>query len=112
MKRSVTRILVAALLLAAGAAWADDSGLLKLDVVYKGFGQYSFEKQDYGSYGDLLTAIRAKYGNQHINVIHVDVTAGHTVAEMLEICRLKRDTGAMVKAHYLVDKQKNDLFCA
>ena len=103
-------LLPVVLLLFSSAAWADD-GTLDLAVVYNGTGHYTFEKKDYASYGDLLAAIRAKYGTQHITAIDVDVTAGRTVAEMLEVCRLKHDTGALIRAHYTLDKQKNDLFC-
>lgn len=104
-------LLFALSLLLVPAAWADD-GTLDLAVVYNGAGHYTFEKKDYASYGDLLAAIRAKYGTQHITTIDVDVTAGRTVAEMLEVCQLKHDTGAQIRAHYTLDKQKNDLFCS
>lgn len=103
-------LLLAVSLLLVSTAWADD-GTLDLSVKYKGSGQFSFEKKDYGSYGDLLTAIRAKYSAQHITTIQVHMGTVYTVDDTLKVCRLKHDTGALITLHFIVDGQKNQLFC-
>ena len=103
-------LLLAASLLMVTAAWADD-GALNLSVTYKGADQFSFETKDYGSYGDLLAAIRAKYGTQHITSIEVQMGTVYTVNDTLKVCRLKHDTGALITMNFIVDGQKNQLFC-
>ncbi len=103
-------LLLAVSLLMVTAAWADD-GTLDLSVTYKGADQFSFEKKDYGSYADLLRAIRRKYGAQHITTIEVHMGTVYTVDDTLKVCRLKHDTGAMISMHFIVDGQKNQLFC-
>ena len=103
-------LLFAVSLLLVSAAWADD-GTLALSVAYKGGDQYTFEKKDYGSYDDLLRAIRRKYGQQHITSIEVHMGTVYTVNDALKVCRLKHDTGAMISMHFEVDGQKNQLFC-
>lgn len=91
-------------------AWADD-GTLDLSVMYKGGDQFTFEKKDYGSYGELLTAIRAKYGSQHITTIQVHMGKLSSVEDTLKVCRLKHDTGAFITMHFMADGQKNQLYC-
>lgn len=103
-------VLLAATMLMVSTAWADD-GALDLSVTYKGADQFTFEKKDYGSYGDLLTAIHAKYGSQHITTIEVHMGTTYTVNDALKVCRLKHDTGALITMHFVVDGQKNQIYC-
>ena len=102
--------LMAMIMLACMAAWADDSPL-QLSIAYQGHGQYLFEKQNY-AYGMLLAAIRAEYGAQHIVGIDVDLADQTGLGDVLAICQLKHDTGARVAIHFVVDGKKNDIYCS
>lgn len=102
--------LLAMAMLAGTAASAGDSPL-QLSIAYQGHGQYLFEKQNYG-YGTLLAAIRAEYGAQHIAGIDVDLADQTGLGDVLAICQLKRDTGAKVAIHFVVDGKKNDIYCS
>ena len=101
-------------LLMVAPAWADDvSGApdeVKVRVTYLGMGQFSFEKKQY-DYDGLLAAIRAEYLGVHITRVSVDMGQVAAVSDTMQVCQLKRDLGALVKMHFIVNGVKQEIFC-
>lgn len=109
MKGTLPILLVAAWL--AGCADTPTDAPAQLTVTDNGNDQYTFEDNPY-NYGNLVMAIRSEYGDQHIGTIQVTLAGAATVGDMPKLCRLKRDTGAMVTATYLdANGQPATLYC-
>src|SRR5882724_7098680 len=109
------RILTAAILmLALMPAWADDTGAVqeevKVRVAYLGMGQFFYKKVQY-DYKGLLAAIQADYLGLHVSYVNVDMGQLAPVSDTMQVCQLKRDLGALVRMHLVVNGVKQELFC-
>ena len=107
-------LLAALALLMVAPAWADDASGTQPDVVvrvaYMGMGQFYYKKTQY-NYKELLAALQTEYLGLHITGVSVDMGQLAPVSDTLKVCQLKRDLGALVKMHFVVNGVKQEIFC-